>query len=136
MTLSGGMGAPLPRMALVLWSGALGGAETFSVALARTLRASGIGARLIILTHAEPLAQRCREAGVPFSELQLERGRAALWHPRRFARTVGADEHTLRHPCRGGVLPSPSVSGAIAVESLRWSTGARLQTDVRRPLRG
>jgi len=85
-----GIGAAPLRLALVLWSGRVGGAESFSVALARTLRESGVDARVVIVTHADPLAQRLLEAGIPFDELRLGRGRAVLWHARRFARTTAA----------------------------------------------
>jgi len=88
----------------VLWSGKVGGAETLSVALARTLRDSGVDARVVVVTHAEPLAQRFLEAGIPLAELRLKRGRAALWHARHFARIVtasGADGAVL---AAGGFL--------------------------------
>jgi glycosyltransferase involved in cell wall biosynthesis len=83
-------GAPRLRLAVVLWSGNIGGAETFSVALARALRDAAIEPRVVILTHSEPLAQRLLAEGVPFEELALKRGRAALWHARRFAQAVTA----------------------------------------------
>jgi glycosyltransferase involved in cell wall biosynthesis len=117
------------RMALVLWSGDLGGAETFSVALARALRTSGVDARLIILTHAEPLAQRCREAGIPFSELQLERGRAALWHARRFARSVAAGETHGAVLVAGGFLALALRLGGYRGRIAAVEHGAVLQTD-------
>ncbi len=100
--------APL-RIALVLWSGKVGGAETFSVALARALRASGIDARLVILTDAEPLAQRLLAAGIPFVELRLKRSRAVLWQVRRFALTVGT----------GGMDGAILVAGGFLAFALR-----------------
>ena len=82
------------RLALVLWSGAIGGAETFFAALAAALRAIGVDAHVVVITRAEPLADRLRREDIPFIELGLERGRAALWHSRRFAnatRLAGSD---------------------------------------------
>jgi glycosyltransferase involved in cell wall biosynthesis len=78
------------RLALVLWNGNIGGAETFTAALARAFRDADIEARVVIVTHAEPLAQRLLETGIPFEALGLRRGRAVLWHARRFARTLTA----------------------------------------------
>jgi glycosyltransferase involved in cell wall biosynthesis len=129
MTPSEGRGISPARIALVLWSGDLGGAETFSVALTRTLRTSGVDARLVILTHAEPLAQRCREAGIPFSELQLERGRAALWHARRFARSVAAGETHGAVLVAGGFLALALRLGGYRGRIAAVEHGAVLQID-------
>jgi len=126
-------GADPLRLALVLWSGEIGGAETFSVALARTLRDSGVDARVVIVTRAEPLAQRLLEAGIPFDELRLGRGRAALWHARRFARIVaagGADGAVL---VAGGFLALALRLGGYRGRIAAVEHGAVLQTD-RMPL--
>ena len=69
------------RLAFVLWSGAIGGAETFVASLARVLRDSGVDAQVVVLTRAEPLAERLRRSGVPFSELGLVRPRAGVMAP-------------------------------------------------------
>ena len=129
MTPTGGTGGAPLRIALVLWSGDLGGAETFSVALARTLRASGVEARLVILTHAELLAQRCRDADIPFSELEAERGRAALWHARRFARTVAASGTDGAVLVAGGFLALALRLGGYRGRVVAVEHGAVLQTD-------
>ena len=85
--VAGGGDARL-RLTFVLWSGAIGGAETLSAALARVLRASGVETQVVTVTRAEPLAERLRQDAIPFVELGYRRGRAALWHPRRFAGLV------------------------------------------------
>jgi glycosyltransferase involved in cell wall biosynthesis len=124
--------APL-RLALVLWSGTVGGAETFSVALAQTLRNAGVDARVVFVTSAGPLASRCLGAGVPFDELQLKRGRATLWHPRRFARIVaaaGADGAIL---VAGGFLALALRIGGYRGRIAAVEHGALLQID-RMPL--
>jgi glycosyltransferase involved in cell wall biosynthesis len=76
------------RLALVLWSGRFGGAETFTVALARALRQEGADARLVFVTNATPLVTRVRAAGIPFETLDLKRGRAVILHPRRLGRAI------------------------------------------------
>ena len=96
---------PRLRLALVLWSGAIGGAETLVVALAGALRASSVDAQVIVLTRAGQLAERLQHAAVPFSELDLKRPRAGLKHPRRLAEAVG------RSGSDGAILPG---SGFLA----------------------
>jgi glycosyltransferase involved in cell wall biosynthesis len=120
--------APL-GIALVLWSGKVGGAETFSVALARALRALSVDARLVMLTHAEPLAQRSLDAGVPFAELELKRGRAALWHPRRFARSVAAGGTDGAVLVAGGFLALALRLGGYRGRIAAVEHGAVLQTN-------
>jgi glycosyltransferase involved in cell wall biosynthesis/GT2 family glycosyltransferase len=121
------------RVALVIWSGDIGGAETLAVALARALRDSGVDARVVFVTRAEPLARRFLEAGVPFAELRLKRGRAVLWHARRFAQVVaagGADGAVL---VAGGFLALALRLGGYRGLIAAVEHGALLQTD-RRPL--
>jgi glycosyltransferase involved in cell wall biosynthesis len=93
MTPTGATIGP-PRLALVLWSGHIGGAETFSVALASALRKEGADARLVFVTNPSRLTMRARTAGIPFETLGLKRGRDVILHPRRLARATrqaGAD---------------------------------------------
>src|SRR2546421_695667 len=82
------------RLALVLWHGAVGGAESFTVALAQRMRSLGTGAEVIFIANPDRLAERLRAAGVPYRTLGFSRGRDAACHPRRFANDValvGAD---------------------------------------------
>jgi glycosyltransferase involved in cell wall biosynthesis len=119
---------PELRLAFVLWHGGIGGAETFTAALARILRASGVDARVVILTHAEPLADRLRGAAIPFSELGLTRGRAALWHSRRLADTVsraGRDGAVL---VAGGFLAFSLRLGGYRGRIVAVEHGSILQT--------
>ena len=125
---AGGRAAPL-RLAFVLWSGAIGGAETFAAALVRVLRASDVDAQVVFVTRAEALAERLRQAEIPFDELGLERGRAALRHPRRFAGMVnraGADGAVL---VAGGFLPLALRLGGYRGRIAAVEHGSVLQTD-------
>jgi glycosyltransferase involved in cell wall biosynthesis len=95
-----------PRLAFVLWNGVLGGAETFTAALARALRHKGVDARVVFVGDPSPLEQRLRASGVPYETLGLSRGRSVVLHPRRFAGTTmraGADGAIL---IDGGYLPA------------------------------
>jgi glycosyltransferase involved in cell wall biosynthesis len=73
------------RLAAVLWSGSLGGAETFTVELCRVLRALGADARVLFVTSPEPLNARLEASAVPFATLGLRRGREVVRHPRALA---------------------------------------------------
>ena len=123
---------PALRLAFVLWSGELGGAETYVASLARVLRASSIDARVVVVGEAEPLAKRLRQAGVPFTALRFGRGRAAVRHPKRFAAAVGrAGSDGAVLPGGGFLAPVLRVGGyrgrIVAVEH-----GALLQEDAAR----
>jgi glycosyltransferase involved in cell wall biosynthesis len=126
-------GADPLRLVLVLWSGEIGGAETLSVALARALRDSGVDARVVILTRAEPLSQRFVAEGIPFDELQLRRGRAALWHARRFARIVAAGGEDGAVLVAGGFLALALRLGGYRGRIAAVEHGALLQIE-RMPL--
>ena len=120
--------APL-RLAFVLWSGEIGGAETFAVALTRALRGLGVDARVVFVRSAEPLGREFLEAGIPFEELRLKRGRATLWHARRFGRTVaaaGADGAVLG---AGGFLALALRIGGYRGRIAAVEHGAVLQLD-------
>jgi glycosyltransferase involved in cell wall biosynthesis len=95
-----------PRLVAVLWSGSLGGAETFTAELCRVLRELGVDARMLFVTHEEPLAARLRDANVPYATLGLHRGREVALRPLAFARaarSLGPD---------GAILVSPGYLGA------------------------
>jgi glycosyltransferase involved in cell wall biosynthesis len=94
------------RIALVLWNGKIGGAETFTAALARALRDLGADARVVFLSAPSRLARRLLETGVPFESLELPRGRSLVLHPRRFARV------TRQAGVDGAILPYGSYLAA------------------------
>jgi glycosyltransferase involved in cell wall biosynthesis len=77
-------------VALVVWSGRLGGSETFTVELAGALRQEGVDARLVFVGKQDRLGRRIDELGLSATELGLARGRHAIAHPRRLARLVAA----------------------------------------------
>lgn len=86
-----------PRLALVLWNGNVGGAETLSVALAERMRR--FGAELTVLFVEQPLslAVRLSAARIPYRSLGFGRGREVLRHPRQYAAGVA-------HSGRDGAL--------------------------------
>jgi glycosyltransferase involved in cell wall biosynthesis len=78
------------KLAIVLWNGRLGGAETLKASLAREWRRSGIDASVVFVTGGADLAQRLERDGIPHVSVGLTRGRGVLVHPRRFASVVSA----------------------------------------------
>lgn len=94
------------RVALVLWNGEIGGAETFALTLGQRLRRLGAHPEFVILGRSGPLVRRLSETGLGFHILGFTRGAGVLHHPRRYARAVacsGAD---------GAVLPECSYLGS------------------------
>lgn len=101
-------------LVFVLWSGTTGGAESFTAALCRQLRAAGVGASILFVCDAGLLARRLEQDGVPHRSLGLRRGRHVVRVPRRLARLaaeLGPD---------GAVLSSPGyLAGALRAGGYR-----------------
>ncbi len=80
--------SPPMRVALVIWSGSIGGAETQTASLAHHLRLRGLDARVLTLCSAAPLDQRLRQTEVPLIELGLARGTHVFRTPHGFIRAI------------------------------------------------
>jgi glycosyltransferase involved in cell wall biosynthesis len=99
------------KLALVLWEGTLGGAETMTAMIAREWRDRDVDASVVFVTHGARLAERLERDGIPHRSVGLRRGRAAITHPRRLARTVaeaGPDGALL---CDAGYLSAALRAG-------------------------
>jgi glycosyltransferase involved in cell wall biosynthesis len=112
-----------------LFSGQLGGAETFSASLAAQLPESGVRATIVLIDGRGPLPQRLDALGVPYEVYGAKRGREVVYRPRRFAtlvRECGPDAAILGWPgYLAGALRFGGYRGAvIAVEH-----GAQLVED-------
>lgn len=79
-----------PRLAVVLWNGNLGGAETVSVAVAEALQRLGGQVTVVFTQGPWPLAKRLQASGIAYTCLGLRRGRDVLRHPRLYAAAVAA----------------------------------------------
>lgn len=128
------------NLALVLWSGRIGGAETFNVALAERLRALGAHVTVVFIEDAWPLADRLAGAGIPYRALGFGRGRAILRHPRRYAALVATEgpDGALVLECGyiGAALRAGGYSGPImGVEHGSALLPPRVLTKPRRLLR-
>jgi glycosyltransferase involved in cell wall biosynthesis len=109
------------RIAAVLWSGLIGGAETFTADLCRKMRDLGADVHVVFVTHSDPLDVRIDAAGIPYTSLGLARGREVLHRPRALARmvqAVGSDGVLL--PSRGYLAAAVRIGGyrgrIVAVE--------------------
>jgi glycosyltransferase involved in cell wall biosynthesis len=76
------------KLAIVLWNGGIGGAETLSATLAGKWRELGVDAEVVFVMHAEPLAERLERQGVPYRALGFRKGAHSALRPRHFARAV------------------------------------------------
>jgi glycosyltransferase involved in cell wall biosynthesis len=117
------------EVAIVLFSGQVGGAETFSASLAAELRESGVRAMVVLIDGRGPLPQRLDALRVPYAVYGAKRGREVAYRPRRFAKLVrecGPDAVILCWPgYLAGALRLGGYRGAvIAVEH-----GAQLVED-------
>jgi glycosyltransferase involved in cell wall biosynthesis len=76
------------KLAVVLWNGGVGGAETLSVSLAERLRRLGADVTIVLVEQPGPLAERLASAGIPHRSLGFKHGRGVLRHPRRYTAGV------------------------------------------------
>lgn len=76
------------RIAFVIWSAEIGGAETVMLSLAQRLRRLGVQPQFIIVSGPGPLVDRLSSASMPHRILGFARGRDVLRHPRRYAEAV------------------------------------------------
>ncbi|MGI8886645.1 MAG: glycosyltransferase family 4 protein [Gaiellaceae bacterium] len=89
----------MTRIAAVLWSGAIGGAETFTVELCRTMRTLGADPGVVFVARSGPLGARLEALGIPHTSLGLARG----YHVARHSRTLAMSVQRLGHD--GALLP-------------------------------
>jgi glycosyltransferase involved in cell wall biosynthesis len=110
-----------PRLAVVLWNGNLGGAETLSVALAERMHRLGANVTVVFVQSPWPLAKRLAGSGIKHVCVGLAHGRDVLKHPRRYAAamTEAGPDGALLLECgfMGATLRAGGYRGAIvAVE--------------------
>lgn len=109
------------RLAIVLWSGDVGGAEVVGLSIADHMRQLGVEATLVFLQQSQPLASRLASMAVPYRSLDFRRGRDVLQHPRRYASEIAdvGPDGALLVECgfMGGALRAGGYRGPIvAVE--------------------
>jgi glycosyltransferase involved in cell wall biosynthesis len=78
----------LGDLAVVLWNGNLGGAQTVSVSLAESMAQHGAKITIVFIEQPWPLAERLSSGHVDHQSIGFRRGRDVLLHPRRYATEV------------------------------------------------
>jgi glycosyltransferase involved in cell wall biosynthesis len=81
------------EVAIVLFSGRLGGAETFSAHLAAHLPDYGVDGHVVLIEGVGELPERLDSLGVPYTVYGARRGREIVYSPRRFARLISECGH-------------------------------------------
>jgi glycosyltransferase involved in cell wall biosynthesis len=122
------------RLALVLWGGYVGGAETFTADLARALAARGAEPSVVFVLDGQTLADRLDRYGIPHCALGLRRGRAVLRAPRRLARTVSAVGPDAAILVEAGWFPAALRIGGYRGAIIGIEHGSRLQLSRLDPL--
>jgi glycosyltransferase involved in cell wall biosynthesis len=123
------------RIGLVLWGGTIGGAESFTAALARTMAAQGAEPHVLFVLESASLATELDRSGIPHSELGLPRGRAVLRRPRRFARVLSAAEPDVAILSGSGYLAAGLRAGGFRPPIVAIEHGSLLQLPRMHPLR-
>jgi glycosyltransferase involved in cell wall biosynthesis len=78
------------ELALVLWSGVLGGAERFTAGLAVQLRKLGVSPTIVFLGSSHPLSSYLEQERIRFECMRFTRGSRVLLRPRSFGHAVSA----------------------------------------------
>jgi glycosyltransferase involved in cell wall biosynthesis len=93
------------RIAIVLWGGGVGGAETLMGDVAISMRQRSVDVTVLCIGDPMPLADRLRSADTPCLSLGHEHGSAVALHPRRLADTVQKLGHSGAIVNAVGYLP-------------------------------
>lgn len=88
-------------VAIVLWTGHVGGAETLGVRLCATLNRLGRSSKLVFVQDAADMKPYLTRLGVPYAEMGLMIGSHVVRQPKRFAEAVNDAGRS------GAVLVSP-----------------------------
>lgn len=89
---------------VILWSGHIGGAETFALEAVREMRRRGTDARFVFVLGPGDLRRSLEEDGIPFTSLGLVRGRHVLLHSRTLARHASEANPSVAWLVEGGYL--------------------------------
>lgn len=80
------------RLTFVLWSGQIGGAESFTIELAAAMQRLGAEPTVVFVLDGLPLSARLDELAIPTYALGLPRGRAVVRARHRLARVAAAHD--------------------------------------------
>jgi glycosyltransferase involved in cell wall biosynthesis len=123
------------RVALILWSGYIGGAESLTADLARAMQALGAAPAVLFILEGVPLADRLDRFCVPHSSLGLQRGREVLRARRRLAKAVLARSPDAVILVEPGYLAAALRNGGYSGPIIGIEHGSLLQLHTLNPLR-
>jgi glycosyltransferase involved in cell wall biosynthesis len=123
------------RVALVLWSGHIGGAQRFSVELARSMQSSGAAPSVVFVLDGTPLTEHLDALAIPHSALGLLRGRSVLRTPRRLAEAVSATAADAAILVASGYLAAALRIGGYRAPVIGVEHGSLLQLRAHKPLK-
>jgi glycosyltransferase involved in cell wall biosynthesis len=126
---------PRLRIALILWSGQIGGGETFSVDLARAMQRLGAAPVVVFVLDGMPLSDRLDLFDIPHTELGLRRGRAVLRARHRLAQAVLEGAPDVAIVPGSGYLAAALRSGGYRAPIIGTEHGSLLQLKTLSPLR-
>lgn len=127
-------------VAIVIWSANYGGAETWSLSLARGLKRRGVRVGLVVIGPPGPLCSKAEIEGISYEYIGLTKGSSIVFHSRRLARAVARAGRDAAILPSAGYLSAALRSGGyqgkiVAVEHgcvLQLSTAPWRQRAVRR----
>jgi glycosyltransferase involved in cell wall biosynthesis len=122
------------RVALVLWGGAIGGAQNFTADLAAAMQAQGTETSIVFVLEAADLRERLDRSAIPHSALGLRRGRQVLLAPRRLAQLVSAENPDVAILTASGYLAAALRIGGFRAPIIAIEHGSLLQMHRLHPL--
>jgi glycosyltransferase involved in cell wall biosynthesis len=123
------------RPTFVLWSGLIGGAETFTIDLAMAMRSHGADPSVVFVLDKAPLGRRLDALGIDTFELKLPRGRAVLRNPRRLAHAVAQSGADVTILVESGYLAAALRAGGYRAPVIGVEHGSLLHLDALSPYR-
>jgi glycosyltransferase involved in cell wall biosynthesis len=114
-------------IAVVSWSGNYGGAETWSLSLAASLKQRGMQTGIVIIGGPGPICERAERAGIPQQTLGLPRGSAVMFHTRTFSDAVTRAGRTAAIVPSAGYLSAALRAGGYGGRIIAVEHGCVLQ---------
>ena len=115
-------------VAIVLWSGLYGGAETWSVALAEALVRDGRRCGLVVVGPLGPVLDHAKKVSITTLSLGLKRGSEVLSRPRLLADTVASLSREAAILPSSGYLSAALRLGGFTGKIIAVEHGCLLQT--------
>lgn len=116
------------KVAIILWSGLYGGAETWSLGLAKALVGRGVGCGLVVVGTDGPILEQAKEFSLTSVRLGLARGSHVLSRPRQLAEAVSSVSSQVAIVPSSGYLSAVLRLGGFKGKIIAVEHGCLLQT--------